>query len=571
MKIIGINSQFDSSMMTVNSGSCALIIDGKIKNALAEDRISRIKDEGGFKASLQAILIENNLTVEDIDYFCISFYGNAMIPREKMIKLHLKEIGIESTPEKLVVLGSHHLSHACAAYYLSPFDEAIIVVADNEGSLLFGKNDESKNIMYNYCERNSYFWAKGNEIVLIGRDFAAPGSVAFGKAYNKFNEYVGYGSYLNVGKTMGLSSYGTLPKEYEQLDLWGMNEDGSLYSNIKETYDSFNDIWNFFEMNNVSIVEGNNKDFQESSDYKNLAYFIQSQLNKWSVKKIDYLQKLTGIKNVCISGGIALNGIMNREIETNLNCDVFVPPYPSDPGQALGNAIYCSILKSDMSNNVLMPKKTYDEFMYLGLNYNKDASMKIIEKFNSDVSIVDCKEGNVFELTAKLISEGNIIGFYNGKSEYGARALGNRSIVADPRFDEIRDRVNTLKGRELFRPIAPSVLSEFAHLFFNDIDKYMDKYMLKVSYCKEEKRELIKAVVHIDGTSRIQLVTKESNLNYYSLIREFMNITNIPMLINTSFNAAGEPIVETPEDAIKSFIHMNLDYLYCNGILIRRK
>lgn len=570
MRIVGINSNYNASMDKIYSGGCALIEDGKIVMALAEDRISRSKHEGGFKQSLKHILKETKLNIEDIDYFYISFYANPMIPTKKMIEFHLKELGILDNPEKLVVVQSHHMSHAYAAYFLSPFEEAIIMVADNEGSLLYPKDAEEKNIINNYCERNSYFWARGNCISFMERDFEEPGTVAFGKAYNKFNEYVGFGSYLNAGKTMGLSSYGHITEEMKNLDLWGMDEHGKMYSNIRETYDSYRDIKNFFKENNIDVIDTREEKCYERQEYKDLALYIQEQLNKWSVAKTKVLMDKTGFKNVCLSGGVALNGIVNREIEEKLKAKVFVPPYPSDPGQALGNAIYGYIQQSGLGNNSYIDKFKFNSFTYIGTEYSQEDIEDAINEYRSDDRVTIEYPKDICKTAAKLLSEGKVIGWFNGRSEYGARALGNRSIIADPRSSEIRDRVNTLKGRELFRPLAPSVMNEYVGEYFEGKESILDKYMLKVSIAKKEKKDQIEGVVHVDGTSRVQSVKKEDNSKYYNLINEFYKITGIPMIIDTSFNAAGEPIVESPKDSIISFLNMNLDALVCGDILLIR-
>ena len=389
-----------------------------------------------------------------------------MIPTKKMIEFHLKELGILDNPEKLVVVQSHHMSHAYAAYFLSPFEEAIIMVADNEGSLLYPKDAEEKNIINNYCERNSYFWARGNCISFMERDFEEPGTVAFGKAYNKFNEYVGFGSYLNAGKTMGLSSYGHITEEMKNLDLWGMDEHGKMYSNIRETYDSYRDIKNFFKENNIDVIDTREEKCYERQEYKDLALYIQEQLNKWSVAKTKVLMDKTGFKNVCLSGGVALNGIVNREIEEKLKAKVFVPPYPSDPGQALGNAIYGYIQQSGLGNNSYIDKFKFNSFTYIGTEYSQEDIEDAINEYRSDDRVTIEYPKDICKTAAKLLSEGKVIGWFNGRSEYGARALGNRSIIADPRSSEIRDRVNTLKGRELFRPLAPSVMNEYVGEYF---------------------------------------------------------------------------------------------------------
>lgn len=570
MKIIGINSRYDALMNKINSGSCALIVDGKIVYAFAEDRISRIKDDGGFEESLKFILDKENLTINDIDYFYISFYGNALIPTKEMVQRHLDILGINDKPEKLVVMPSHHLSHAFSSYFLSPFREAIIMVADNEGNLLLPSDEKKKNIEDCYCERNSYYWAKGNCITLIERDFEMPGEVGFGKAYNMFNEYIGFGNYLTVGKTMGLSSYGKLEGNLKKADLWEIDKKGRLHSKITETKDLKKDVERFLRANNIAVPKIRKGKLYELSEYKNLARFVQEQLNKWSIKKVKSLIDRVGIDKVCISGGVGLNGIMNKKIENTLGVQVFVSPYPSDPGQALGNAIYGYISHTGKGNNSLIDKVKFNNFTYLGSEYSKEDILKSLEEIKKEINIRFTHIDNIYKAIAKLLSQGNVIGWFQGKSEYGARALGNRSILADPRSAELRDRMNILKRRELFRPLAPSVISEHKSNYFYNGCELLDKHMLSVSDVVKSKWKEIEGAVHIDKTSRIQEVSKNDNERYYNLINEFYKISGIPMVLNTSFNMAGEPIVESPRDAVKTFIEMGLDYLVCGDVLIER-
>ncbi len=570
MKIIGINSQFDSKMNKINSGSCALIIDGKIACAFAEDRISRVKDGGGFSESLNFIFQETGLSVEDIDYFYISFYGNAIIPHKEMIKYHAKLLGIEKHINKLVVMPSHHFSHAALAYFLSPFEEAVIMIADNEGNFLYPSGEQKEKIEDVYYERNSYFWARGNCITFIERDFERPGEVGFGKAYNMFNKYIGLGNYLAVGKTMGLSSYGKDSDLTKDINVWELDEYGKLSSRILETNSTKKDVERFLIENNIPIPSRDYEFMYEQQEYKDFAYYIQKQLNRAAVQKMENLINRTGIKNICISGGVALNGIMNHEIESKLKVPVFVPPYPSDPGQALGNAIYGYITQSGAGNNSLIKKTTFKDYAYLGTEYSNDRLRKFFEENKNTYNVNYRQVKNIEKEVAKLLVQGAIIGWFQGRSEYGARALGNRSIIASPNSNDIRDRVNKLKNRELFRPLAPSVLSEFRNNFFEGERSLLDKYMLSVKKVKQNKIKLIEGVVHIDGTSRIQEVSKADNKRYYKLISEFFKLTQLPLILNTSFNIAGEPIVETPNDALRSFVKMDLDYLVCGNFIITK-
>lgn len=567
MKIIGLNSGYDAANNNIYSGGVAYICDGKIEIALAEDRISRKKNDGGFNTVLPYIYREYDINKDDIDLFCISFYGQPILPDKTVIEQHLKFLDIEEHPEKLLVLPSHHYSHALLAHILSPFEQSIIMVADNEGNLLTPKDAKEKVIMYNHCERNSYFWAHGNCLTLIDRDFGDFGDVSFGKMYNKFNEYIGFGSYLNAGKTMGLSSYGHVPDEWKNLDLWYMDDSGHLHSNIKETHDSFDDIEYFFKRHGIFLTRG--MDYN-SIEYQNLACFVQEQLNKWSKAKIKYLSNKFGISNICISGGVGLNSIMNYTIDQLKDLHVFVPPYCSDPGQALGNAIYGYIYLSGLNRNTVLPKVVFDKYVYLGTEYTEDRINKELQLYDNDSRVKIRHSDSCLAEAAKYIAEKKIVAFYNGRSEYGARALGNRSILALPTSVEIRDRINTLKGRELFRPLAPAVLDRFRNDYFESELSILDIMMLRVVPVKEDKKDIICGVTHVDGTSRLQVVTKENNFAFYSLIEEVYKRTGIPVVINTSFNSAGESIVESVHDAVESFLNMRLDVLVCGNYIITR-
>lgn len=282
------------------------------------------------------------------------------------------------------------------------------------------------------------------------------------------------------------------------------------------------------------------------------------------------LIKKYGIKNICVSGGVALNGIMNCELEKRLQASVFVPPYCSDPGQALGNAIYGYIQQSGKSSNSFIKKIKFENYIYLGTEYSYTRiHEELISLYKNDSRIEMILSDNIFKIGAEMIADGKIIGFYQGRSEYGARALGNRSILAAPNSIEIRDRVNTLKGRELFRPLAPAVISEKWDLYFDGEKSILDTMMLRVVNVKLDRQKEVCGITHIDGTARVQEVTKKINPDFYQLITEFYKITQIPMVINTSFNKAGEPIVESPKDAVESFLAMNLDGLICGNYLLR--
>lgn len=562
MVIIGLNSGFDYQAKQISGGACALIRDGKIIQAVAEERLSRKKHDGGYKLALKHVLATNGLRIKDVDYFVLSFYGNSFSPSKKLIDYHLADIGISNHPSKLIIIPSHHLSHAYAAYFLSSYNESVIFVSDNEGSILYKENELLRN---NHFERNSYYWAKGNCIHFLHRDFEQPGNLGFGKAYNKFTRYIGFGDYHNAGKTMGLSAYGKIPAAMQDVDLWWMNEQGRLESYLYDSGDYRVDIRNFFKKFEVSLPPASSVDYH-SDTAKNLSAYIQWQLEKWTAIKTVDLCNRTSIKNVCYSGGVALNSVVNSHISQNHFRNVFVPPFPSDEGQALGNAIYGYINKGGFNNHPLLPKVSFDDFLYLGKEYSEADIQKAIASYKGKIRAT--QPANLYKTVASLLAENKILGLFNGKSEYGARALGNRSLIAAPTSAELRDKINTLKKRELFRPLAPAVLDKEASDYFIFKEDTLFKAMLGVAAVKKNKQRSIAGVVHADGTARVQLVSRQSNNNFYRIITAYHQLTGIPMVINTSFNMADEPIVETPANAIRTFLEMKIDGLILGNYLI---
>jgi carbamoyltransferase len=255
---------------------------------------------------------------------------------------------------------------------------------------------------------------------------------------------------------------------------------------------------------------------------------------------------------------------MNEALHTNLNTEVFVPPYCSDPSQALGNAIWGYVNSVGSNANSLIQKIQISDYYYIGTEYTNDRTEKeIVEEYSDDIRISFRKSDKPLHECAKMISENKIVAIFQGRSEYGARALGNRSILAMPNNIQLRDRINTLKGRELLHPLAPAVMSEFRDEYFESHSTALDFGMLRVVAVKSEKRDAICGVTHIDSSARLQEVVATINPCFHALISEVYHITGIPIVINTSFNRAGEPIVETVHDAVESFIAMKLDALLC--------
>jgi carbamoyltransferase len=566
MIIVGANYWKDAAGKEIDLGACVILKDNEILAGIAEERITRKKHAGGFKNSLHYLLKELGIKIHQVDFFAISFYAHPIPPHKDVIKEIVATLGLVGCPEKLSIVPSHHLSHAYHSYFLSPFEEAVIINMDNEGSILNSISSTKDLMSINSFERHSSYLGSQNKVELIDRDLCKPGELAFGKAYSLFTKHLGLGNYLDAGKTMGLSSYGDA-SEFNEIDLWDIDKEGRLISNLK-TGNSFQDIVMLFLKNNYSLPRANTGSDYTNPVYANLAKYIQNQLNKWCTKKVEYLADRFGIQNFCLGGGVALNCIVNSFIEKELRLNVFTPPAPSDTGQAFGNAICCYINKlGQLPQN----KIRFGEFTFLGPEIKSSVfsdALSSLDKSKWELS----KEKDINLLIARIVSMGGIVGLFSGKSEFGERALGNRSIIADPRNPNNKDLINEKKGREKFRPIAPSILEKYVNDFFVCPKRLLLYYMSGIGYVKnEEIRNLIPSAIHVDGTARIQLVGKINSPVFYDIINKFHNLTNIPLLLNTSFNLAGEPLVESPCEALHTAERMNLDALLLGQYLLIKK
>ncbi len=567
MIVAGINSGLDGALAPVRGGSAALIADGEILGAVAEERISREKWAGGFSAALPALLDDHGLSLTDVDAFYLSFYGNPPSPRDELIRLHLDELGLGRTPEKLVTLTSHHRSHAALAFFLSPFDEAAILTADNEGTLLSTGGDLHPPAAL-HCERNGYYWARGNQITLLSRDFSDPWHPGFGKMYNKFTEYVGFGDYHNAGKTMGLSGYAEVPDAFAGLELWEELPSGALASRVDDTNDCESDLREFFGRHGIDIPPPGRGDDYMDPRYCQMTAFVQDQLCRWAARRCGRLLDQCGARALCVSGGVGLNSVMNSHLERTLGVPVFVPPFPSDQGQALGNAIHGFVRESGWDRNPTLSPRRFGDYFYLGPSHDAESIAAAAEDARGAATRPDTDR--LLEIVADLLDGGAVVGWFQGRSEYGARALGNRSVLADPRPAGMRDRVNDLKGRERFRPLAPSVLDHATAEWFEGTDSLLLPGMLGVVRVRPFARERVAAITHVDGTARVQTVSRRTNPRYFDLISAFHRRTGVPLVLNTSFNAAGDPIVETPSQAVAAYEKMHLDALVLDDWLIVR-
>ena len=495
---------------------------------LAEERVDRNKDSRRFPLlSTMACMKESEIdNIKDFDAVILDYIIDKEDYRKDSNKIAASQYNFlnDIDPAKIHIV-NHHLSHAYSVFYSSKFEKSAILIVDGRGS------DR---------ETQSLFIAdRENGIRLI----ESTDTIGIGLLYAAVTIKIGF-TILQEGKTMGLAPYGqnvnkkflNFPKKYN-----GVATDyGSIC--VENSYD--------MTIDHPPIVT--------FEDKARVAFEVQEECENAMLHLAQYAKDKTGLDNLCISGGVALNSVANYKVlQSGIFKDVFINPAASDTGISLGNALYGY-------HHILKQPKNYTEISpYLGPTYSEFEIKQAIEKHKGFKVI----SNNAFEEAAKMIADNKILGFVHGRSEMGPRALGNRSIIMSPLKAENKDILNSrVKFREEFRPFAPSILREYAEDYYV-IDRE-SPYMLFVPLVKEDKKEIIKAVTHVDGTGRLQTVTKEFNGKYYDLIESFYQATGVPVLLNTSFNVAGEPIVESPEDAIKCFLKTDIDALLIEDYLL---
>lgn len=545
MNIVGANVGTMPSGKLIYDGGCCLFSEGKLRMAVAEERVSRKKYAGGYKHSLPYILERSNVQLSDIDLIVLSTYGD-FSPRSLRGRYELPEL--EQVDDRIVVIPSHHLAHAYSAFIPSPFEEALILVMDNEGNLL--APPRAPEHWQDPMERVSIYIGRGCDIQLLERDMDEADVPSLGEVYGNFTSFLGLGNYLNAGKTMGLAAYGR-PERFEQVELFEMCN-GRMRSKMRNCYGRPNaEFVRFFQEEYGFAVSPRLPTQPIETIHEDLAYLIQDRLEKIVVERVQDLVAQTGLRNLCLAGGVALNCVLNRKLldETPIE-KIWIQPSSGDPGLCYGNALY--------GYHVVRGKADRTEMIHASYG-GAFSDEEILIELQSTPSIRYHQPGQLTETMANLIAQGNIVGWFQGASEFGPRALGNRSILTDPRRGEMKDVLNKAKHRESFRPFAPSVLLEDANEYFDLTCP--SPFMLLTGNVHVDKRLLVPAITHVDGTARVQTVTFEQNPLYYELIAAFKRTTGIPLILNTSFNLADEPIVETPRDALKTFLRSEIDCL----------
>jgi carbamoyltransferase len=570
MNVLGLSFYYHDS-------SAALVKDGVLVAAAEEERFSRKKHDSGFPGlAIDFVLRTGGIRIEDVDW--VVFYEKPFVKLERMLlsamgtfprsaavfresmqrwisdKLWIKsmmskKLGISSSK---LLFAEHHVSHAASSFYTSPFEEAAILTVDGAGE----------------WTTSTIGVGRGTKLEIL-KEIRFPHSL--GLLYSAFTAYCGFEVNEGEYKLMGMHPYGKptmVDKIYEILDV---GDDGSLWHDMRyfAYHYSTDSTLNERFCQHFGRPARDPKQSDKSLDpfYCDVAASIQKVTEDVVLRMARHAHELTGLKKLCMAGGVALNSVANYKILRNGPFeDLYILPAPGDDGGSVGAAYWAY-------NHVLsQPRGPALDHAYLGSEHT-DAD---IEAFltKHDIAFEHIEDDRKFyDFVARSLIDGKVCGWFRGRFEFGPRALGARSIIADARRPEMKEKLNaTIKFREAFRPFAPSVLEERANEFF-DIPEaarhFPARFMLYVTPVREEKRSVIPAITHEDGSGRLQTVFKDTNPAYHGMIERFGELTGVPVIMNTSFNLKGEPIVESPAHAFNTFSLSGMDLLFLNNYVVR--
>ena len=596
MYILGISCYY-------HDAAAALLQDGILVAAAEEERFTRVKHDYGFpKMAIDFCLRQAGITAQDLDY--VVFYEKPLqkferillstlqtfpqswgVFRESMITWFNDKLWIKghilttlNIPDEKLLFVEHHLSHAASSFFCAPYEDAAILTVDGVGEWTTTT-----------VGRATADWdGKGKNHIELFNEVKFPHSL--GLLYSAFTAFLGFQVNEGEYKVMGMAPYGKPTRVDDVFKLAEMGDDSSFRLNMD--YFSFHQSTTRTFSNKFVDLFGaprehesvfytptthpkkdhpnwDTKTAETNQHYADIAASIQTATEEMLLKMARYAYERTGLKRLCMAGGVALNSVANGRIlrETPFE-EVWIQPAPGDSGAALGAALYVY--------HVILgkPRKFVMEHAYWGQAYSDQETKAAIEATGRSYQIVEDPERRAEMLVDDIVS-GKVVSLFQGRFEWGPRALGNRSILADPRRAEMKEVVNArIKFREPFRPFAPVILEERASEFYAGLDNpaknYPLRYMLMVYPTKDGCGDKIQAVTHEGGTGRVQTVKRETNPLYYRSIELFGQATGVPVLLNTSFNLRGEPIVTTPSNALNTFGKSDIDTLYMDNFVVRK-
>lgn len=577
MYILGINAYHGDS-------SACIYKDGHLIAAIEEERIRRVKHWAGIPIeAIKACLDEAEISIEHVDYITISRDPKAKI--HKKIAFALKhrlsfsalknrasnamkvggvkaaifaELGVDPKMEKPSLINiEHHRSHMASSFFSSPFNKAAILSIDGMGdftSSMIGVGE-------------------GNKIKVLD-SISFPHSIGF--FYTAITQYLGFPNYGDEYKVMGLAPLGEAKYVDGLRDILILKPEGKFELNPKY-FKHFKEGVKMEWENGVPLVDDlftialeeklgarRDKNTELTQYHKDLAASVQRYTEEVIFHLAEDLFKRTGLENLCICGGVGQNSVANGKVVKNTSFKrLYVPPSSHDGGTSVGSALYHYYHNLDNQYDT----QAYQPIAYTGSKFTTAQIKKILDEKN--IKYIQLGDDELCDLVSDCLLNSGVIGWFQGRAEFGPRALGHRSILADPRRDDARQLLNDkIKRRESFRPFAPSILKEYASEYFEQVDEV--PFMEKVFKIKKEKHQEIPAVTHIDGTGRLQTVDRNVSPKYYKLIETFKEKTGTPILLNTSFNE-NEPIVNSPEEALACFLRTKMDMLVMEDIIIKRE
>jgi carbamoyltransferase len=575
MLILGINAYHGDS-------SAAIVADGKLIAGIEEERFRRIKHWAGFPSeAITYCLKEARARVEDLDHIAISrdplknlqrkaLYALKRRPNLGWMRNRVANIAkirsIEETfAESLGVEKSkvrahfhsieHHRAHLASTFFVSPFDHAAVASIDGFGD---------------YSSVMTAVGAGNNLRVLDSVQF--PHSL--GIMYTAVTQYLGFTRYGDEYKVMGLASYGRPSRLDDFRKIVRERPNGRFELDLRFFRHHTGNVRMTWEAGEPAIEQAYSDDMVRllgparrreeplQKYHEDIASSLQARLEEVYFHILNHLYETTNQKSICLAGGVAFNSVANGKIfDRTPFTDVYIQAAAGDAGTALGAAYY-------VHNQLLKQPRAFEmRSAYWGPEYSDEEIRAVLQAYRLPVEPLS--DAQLFDSTARAIADGKVVGWFQGRLEWGPRALGNRSILVDPRRAEMKDLLNErIKRREPFRPFAPSILLERVGDYFEK--SYPDPFMIKVYPVKPEKRQVIPAVTHVDGTGRLQTVSRETNPRYWQLIKRFEDITGVPVVLNTSFNE-NEPVVCTPKEAVECFLRTRMDVLALGNFFLTKE
>jgi carbamoyltransferase len=575
MIVLGINAYHADS-------SAAIFVDGKMIAAIEEERFRRVKHWAGFPSMAIAFCLkEAGVRLKDVDHIAIgrnpwaklgkkilfllqnpgnsvAAVRNRLSNAKKVSTLEDEFVKIEAIDKaelkKKIHNVEHHRSHLASAFFASPFEEAALLSIDGSGDFT----------------TTMIGIGRGNKIeVLDSVDF--PHSV--GIFYTALTQWLGFPHYGDEYKVMGLAPYGEAKYVDQLRELIQFTPDGlfklnlSYFRNPTKGIITYGDdhipvvATLFTDAFETKLGKARGKGEELTQFHKDMAASVQRFTEELIFHILTALQKRTGLKNVCIAGGVAQNSVANGKITRNTPfTNVYIPSAGHDAGISMGAALYV------YNQTLEQPRQPAIWSAYTGSHFNNEEIETYLQSRN--IAYKKLPDSELYNYVADRLVNAGVVGWFSGRSEFGPRALGGRSILADPRRNDAKDLLNAkIKRRESFRPFAPSILKEYVDEYFTVAD--VVPFMEKVFPIKEEKKAVIPAVTHVDGTGRLQSVDQTVSPRYYALIDAFRDKTGVPILLNTSFNE-NEPIVNSPAEALDCFLRTQMDMLVMENIVVER-